>query len=809
MKSLRVSLGLALLLLVGSAIVRHNPRSALSQTQGGSSTVACCGPSYPEGPRELDFAYYSLRDGFDSQLQLVSDSPKPIDLTIAVRDLAGETMLTSATIGPQAKLAFDLRALITELGADPMGSFAEGSVAVCFFGTIMPVAGQITMTNANARLVHESEMVENDPGRTDIPPILNGLWWNLGGGRDARIMVSNTSAFAVAADVYLDFLGSRQPSAPLSFRPHETKVLSVTQLLGALSASPAQAPQGGITILQRGGVPKLIAQGKVFDPVTGFSTTLRFPSPESQPTSTLHGSGLPISTPSKGSPFAGMGTFVPHVVARNLLPTPQTVTIELEYPTKVDSGGHSNPSSQQGTSSTASLEAYAATATGRVVLPPLTVGPYATQDLALDSAIGELPLPLPYCSVRIRYSGPPASLMAELASVEQQKDLVVDSKLQDEGWGWAGSGANPWHLDDETESVLFLTNMGDELAPIGFEVTANDVHYYLTELTLQPHETRAVDLRKLRDAQQPDLERHVIPATATDGSVNWIRLVNVPVMGRLVVIQRHGGVASNYDCNTCPCPATPNSVSVSPSNASIVVTGTQSFGATVVFIDCNGNLLSHGGPVTVTWSSSPTSVATMSGSTATGQGGGTATITADAHGCSNYSDDGKCTCTNQGDVYGKASLTVLYPASLSIVAGTDSTTKEATCSAGSGTGCGVTRTFTYQVLDQNSNPITGSWIATQQFWDEIHVTSPDGLGLKSSNPKTTCSPPNTGPCGIYVNSLGQFNEAGLGACSTACYVNKTCATAGYTAASQTWHVGSYPIVNSVSVYCDHVLWNGH
>jgi hypothetical protein len=134
-------------------------------------------------------------------------------------------------------------------------------------------------------------------------------------------MVSNTSGLAVTADVFLDFHGSRHPSAPLSFGPHETKVLSIAQLLAELNASPTAAPQGGITILQRGGVPKLIAQGKVLDPVTGFSTTLRFPSPKSQPTSTLHASGLPIGTPSEDSPFAGMGDFVPHLAVRNLLAT--------------------------------------------------------------------------------------------------------------------------------------------------------------------------------------------------------------------------------------------------------------------------------------------------------------------------------------------------------------------------------------------------------------------------------------------------------------------------------------------------------
>ena len=142
-----------------------------------------------------------------------------------------------------------------------------------------------------------------------------------------------------------------------------------------------------------------------------------------------------------------------------------------------------------------------------------------------------------------------------VSSVEQKSDMVIDSRLANEGDGWAGSGAHPWHLDGETDSVLFLTNMGDKDAPIGFQMQANGVNYYPTDLKLNGHETRAIDLRKLRDAQKPDFRGHKIPAAATDGSLLWIRLDNVRVMGRLVVLQRHRGIASNYDCNRCSCPA--------------------------------------------------------------------------------------------------------------------------------------------------------------------------------------------------------------------------------------------------------------
>ncbi|MGH9445410.1 MAG: hypothetical protein ACRD3O_06770, partial [Terriglobia bacterium] len=114
------------------------------------------------------------------------------------------------------------------------------SVAVYYTGTIMPVVGQMTVTNPALSLTHQVDMVENDPGRSDIPAVLNGLWWGLGGGRDAKVMVSNTSDTVEMAEVYLDFQGHRHTlSSPLTFVPFETKVLDINQMLAGLGVDPA------------------------------------------------------------------------------------------------------------------------------------------------------------------------------------------------------------------------------------------------------------------------------------------------------------------------------------------------------------------------------------------------------------------------------------------------------------------------------------------------------------------------------------------------------------------------------------------
>jgi hypothetical protein len=147
--------------------------------------------------------------------------------------------------------------------------------------------------------------------------------------------------------------------------------------------------------------------------------------------------------------------------------------------------------------------------------------------------------------------------------------------------------------------------------------------------------------------------------------------------------------------------------------------------------------------------------------------------------------------------------------SLSIVTGTDSTTKESTCSTSKGTDCGVARTFHYQVNDQATPPQPIEYYGLQ-VWDSFATPSYNGLGLGFT---TTCTPfgkTNGGPCGVVTNASGQFAE-NLNDCSTVCYSGSACVTgssSAYTQVKQTWHVDTHPIVQSITYYCNRVLVNG-
>jgi hypothetical protein len=146
---------------------------------------------------------------------------------------------------------------------------------------------------------------------------------------------------------------------------------------------------------------------------------------------------------------------------------------------------------------------------------------------------------------------------------------------------------------------------------------------------------------------------------------------------------------------------------------------------------------------------------------------------------------------------------VQVPTSLSMVAGTAGGTSETACTLSA---CGTLVHFVYQVNDQDSSPKPIN--ASMSMWDSFGSFNPDGLSLNGPPQNTTCTPVNTGPCGVFTGTDGKFTEGQLGGCSTVCVVNGACAAGGPSDITQTWHIAGYPIAQQISMYCQKVLVNG-
>lgn len=251
---------------------------------------------------------------------------------------------------------------------------------------------------------------------------------------------------------------------------------------------------------------------------------------------------------------------------------------------------------------------------------------------------------------------------------------------------------------------------------IGFRMQTVGTTYYLTKLQLQPHETRAINLRKLRDAQQPDPFKSTIPAGATDGSVIWQRADDVPVMGRLVVIERHKAMASNYDCNVCNCPLSFNggTIILNNGNSATVVAGT-----TVPLFPLGSftnpcNYTQYYISVSGSWANTNPSVATVDSSGyVTGLSGGSTTlqITVYGQGCYWNGQGGPSSCQyRQSQGGGGITVNVQQPTTFEALSVTSANLG---CDAGTaGTGAQVR----YQTLDQASRVINFSGMTPQEHF---------------------------------------------------------------------------------------------
>jgi hypothetical protein len=101
-------------------------------------------------------------------------------------------------------------------------------------------------------------------------------------------------------------------------------------------------------------------------------------------------------------------------------------------------------------------------------------------------------------------------------------------------------------------------------------------------------------------------------------------------MGRLMLIHRRQGMASNYDCNQCACPYTYNPPIdyVYPEGANILVGNTQPLTFYGGFQDCNHNPYYYNENGSASWTPGDPSIATVDSSgNVTGHSGGTTTIT--------------------------------------------------------------------------------------------------------------------------------------------------------------------------------------
>ena len=274
----------------------------------------------------LSIPYYSVKGDWESLLTLDNTSHGPLIASLTLYSLDGTALqLPDVLLQPSGVEVIQLGRLIPEFRGG--SQFQEGSVEMRFNSDDgMALAPQLTVSDSVHGLSFDIE-----PSMELKSSTLESLWWSLDEKTGARVMLSNTTAGRLDAQINIEWRGIVIPAPGISLSAHQTTVLDIGSLLKSLNISAKGIESGGISITHSGAAGALIAQGVVEDPGRRFASNLNFFDPAAQKTSVLDGSGLMLGHPSLGDAFNESLFYTPQLVLRNRSKANQTATVTVRY----------------------------------------------------------------------------------------------------------------------------------------------------------------------------------------------------------------------------------------------------------------------------------------------------------------------------------------------------------------------------------------------------------------------------------------------------------------------------------------------
>jgi hypothetical protein len=534
--------------------------------------------------------------------------------------------------------------------------------------------------------------------------VLEGMWWRQEPGVTGFVALSNL--LGQPMDVKLevsDSVGVARETHLTTISPHGTKVVNLSEL------SSLNATEGGVRIHYNGPEYALAVNGGLEDQSTGYSAIMpfRFTPASSTKIQQLEYAAVGLMT-GPADPmmsFPADTVFTPYAMLRNISGKPLPVTPTFWW-------------MEAGTARSASL-------------PALTLAPYQTQTLNLKALLttsglanfnGSFNLVLDTVS-------PLGGLLIKSGSVDQKYTYVFEVAEQ----GVGVSITKPisyWSTAHGDDSMVSLWNPADEAQDLVFTLFFSGGHYQLP-LHLGPRASLNFNVSEIIHNQIPDAEGNIIPATVYEGSAeisgprDEIEHILVAVNSGTYNVQK---ATCHLVCTQCTAPTEDAWIDPNPIDTPVGDSVQSAF-----------NVQINSGPVydftsTSKWSSSQTSIATVSGGLVKGISSGQVTITALSN--AQYS------ITGQVCAYGippacptipvSASVPapVQVPTSLALNMGSEKTYNGTTVTdcAGNviGTRWGYSRCAAYTILDQYGNPIkTGNYMANESF--QTVSSNPPGI----------------------------------------------------------------------------------
>lgn len=203
------------------------------------------------------------------------------------------------------------------------------------------------------------------------------------------------------------------------------------------------------------------------------------------------------------------------------------------------------------------------------------------RDQAGDEGIG----------VEFEYTGNPGAVMMSAGLVSGDRNLALRVPLIDPETPKSSTGGYPWFADDERTTTVFLKNTTTTKVIYHLQISYEGGIYAPGIREIEPGQTLALDVRRLRDEQVPDAFGQTIPSNASRGQVRWTikSTTQYAMIGRAEHTNHEHGVSASYACLSC-CPETTYAVWIADDPTAVGVGSTVDLFVMVQDEDCYHNL---------------------------------------------------------------------------------------------------------------------------------------------------------------------------------------------------------------------------
>jgi hypothetical protein len=264
------------------------------------------------------------------------------------------------------------------------------------------------------------------------------------------------------------------------------------------------------------------------------------------------------------------------------------------------------------------------------------------------SEIDRIPSEVEIAGLEFEHAGAPGSVIMAAHSMSSDGNQVYRVPMWDPLAQRSPTGGYPWYVEGTSSTTVYIKNITRREQKYMAHLVYPGGTYVFAQQTVKGGQTVEIDLRALRDNQVPDEVGRTIPLDVSRGQIKWsLKPVResstddseerLALIGRSEQTDTVQGISSNYSCQSC-CTDGFLFGEVSPNSAELEFGDQVQLTAYETSQDCYGNIVTS--EHSANWSTSNTSVASVSGGLVTANGTGNVSISARWFVTEHYSDPG-------------------------------------------------------------------------------------------------------------------------------------------------------------------------